>query len=192
VEQKTLALCISDGQQTIPYFIYMKVLVFGSSGSGKTYIVHALQGKAIPVFDADEIRGLSAWYDKYGRKAPEPKNAADALNNQYSFRWSRKFLTAFLNTYSDVFIFGGSGNVFDILDLFDKVYFLKIDTETQRQRLQNAPDRNPDMDFKQDELIVWGQWLEAEAMKNKIPFIDGTLTPLQVYSIICKNEKNQE
>jgi hypothetical protein len=48
------------------------------------------------------------------------------------------------------------------------------------------------MDFKQNELIVWGQWLEAEAMKNKIPFLDGALTPLEIYSAICKDEKDQE
>ena len=169
----------------------MKVLVIGPSGSGKTYVSHALHGMGINAFDDGDIEGLSAWY-KDGKQAPAPATADEALNNNYAFLWSKKNLAGFLSRFTDVYIFGGSGNVFDVFYLFDKVYFLKIHTGTQRRRLQNAPDRNPGMDFKQNELIVWGQWFEAEALKNKIPFIDGALAPLEIYSAICKDEKDQE
>src|SRR5437868_11182506 len=106
----------------------MKVLILGPSGSGKTYVSHALQKLGINAFD-DDIEGLSAWYDKHGKKVPEPKSADEAFANQYSFLWSKKFLAKFLSQFSEIYLFGGSGNVFNMLDLFDKVYFLKVDPE---------------------------------------------------------------
>ena len=162
----------------------MKVLVFGPSGSGKTYISHILRENGIAAFDADEISGLSSWYDRSGRKVPAPATSEEAISDQYSFLWSKKYLTAFLSAFSDVYIFGASGNIFKMFDLFDRVYFLKIDAETQRKRLWHAPDRDAHLDFRQDELIIWGQWLEEAAKQKNIPFIDGTLPPLVIYSMI--------
>ena len=138
------------------------------------------------MFDADKIKGLSAWYNKNGLKVPDPTNAEDAINNQYYFAWSKKYLTAFLNWFSNVYIFGASGNVFKMFELFDKVYFLKVDTETQKKRLVGSQNRNPNLDFKQNELIIWGEWLEQAARENNIPFLDGTLPPSEIYSIISQ------
>jgi len=161
----------------------MKTLIFGPSGSGKTYVSNALKKLGINSFDADTIEGLSAWY-KNGEKVSKPQSAQEALNGQYSFLWSRAFLENFLITNEDVFIFGGSGNLFELTELFDKVYFLKIDPKTQKERIQNSTTRNSRMDFKNNELIIWGKWLEEEARKKNILFVDGTLTPLEIYSII--------
>jgi len=164
----------------------MRVLVFGPSGSGKTYIASALRQKGIAAFDADKLKGLSAWYNKDGLKVPDPTSAEDAINNQYSFAWSKRYLITFLNRFPDVYIFGASGNVFKMFELFDKVYFLKVDTETQKKRLAGSPNRNPNLDFKQNELIIWGQWLEQAAREHDIPFLDGTLHPSEIYSIISQ------
>jgi adenylate kinase family enzyme len=102
----------------------MKILVFGPSGSGKTYIAHALRQAGINAFDANEIKGLSAWY-KQGKKVPAPSSADEALNEHYAFLWSKNFLEEFLAQFTEVYLFGGSGNLFDVIDLFDKVFFLK-------------------------------------------------------------------
>lgn len=169
--------------------VVMKVLVFGPSGSGKTYIAHELQKLGMNAFDADQIIGLSSWYDRNGQKVPEPKSPDEALNNHYSFLWSRSFLNNFLSLYDDVFIFGGSGNLFHMIDLFDRVFFLKIDVQTQRQRIQNSATRNSKLDFMNDNVIIWGQWLEDEAAKKNIPFVDATLSPQEIYSIISSEKK---
>ena len=162
----------------------MKRLIFGPSGAGKTYVASELQKIGINAFDADLIKGLSAWYDRNGHKVPQPQSAKEALTNNYSFLWNREFLTSFLNSHDDIFIFGGSGNLFELTELFDKVYFLKIDPQTQKERIQNSTVRDARMDFQDNELVVWGEWLENEAKKRNIPFIDATLTPKEIHSII--------
>jgi len=87
-----------------------KILIFGPSGSGKTYLANAFQKMGLNAFDGDQIDGLSAWYDRSGQKVSEPGTVDEALNNQYSFLWSPKFLSNFLNRYTDVYIFGGAGS----------------------------------------------------------------------------------
>jgi len=162
----------------------MKILVFGPSGSGKTYIANELRKLGINAFDTDQIKGLSAWYDRNGQKVAEPKKPDEALKNHYSFLWSRKFLDGFISKYNNVFIFGGAGNLFSMIDLFDRVYFLKIDSQTQKERIQNSTTRNSQLDFQNNNLVIWGKWLEEEARKKNIPFISGTLSPKEIYSII--------
>ena len=83
----------------------MQILIFGPSGSGKTYVTNALQNLGINAFD-DDIEGLSDWHDKNGQKIVAPENADEAITNHYSFLWSKKFLTNFLNEFSTVYIFG--------------------------------------------------------------------------------------
>jgi hypothetical protein len=160
----------------------MKVLVFGPSASGKTYVAKVLQAQGINAFDDGDIAGLSNWYDRNGKKVTEPASPEEASEKQYSFLWSRKFLASFLADHQDVFIFGGSGNIANVLDLFDQVYFLKIDPALQKQRLL-SPDRpTPYLDFdEKGEPIIWGDWLEDLALDKGIPFVDANQSPEAIY-----------
>ncbi len=162
----------------------MKILVFGPSGSGKTYLADSFKKSGINAYDADKIKGLSSWYDRQGKKIAAPTTAREALDNHYSFLWSKKFLEKFLAEFKDVFIFGGSGNVFDVLYLFDKIFFLKVDPEIQKERLQSPSRETPLMDFDENEMIIWGDWLEQEAKKRNIPFVDASLTPEEIFDFM--------
>ncbi len=162
----------------------MKVLVFGPSGSGKTYLSRALQNLGINAFDADDIQGLSGWYNKHEEKVSPPQSADEATANHYSFLWSKKFFANFLSKFSEVYIFGGAGNIFNMLDLFDASYFLKVKPELQRERLLNAFRKNPLMDRNENGLVIWGDWLEQQAEKRGIPFLDASLTSKQIFNII--------
>ncbi|MEO8414068.1 MAG: hypothetical protein ABI472_10425 [Ginsengibacter sp.] len=164
----------------------MKVLIFGPSASGKTYLSQALQNLGIHAFDGDDIEGLSAWYNKNGKKIVTPENADEAITNHYSFLWSKKFLTNFLSKFSTVYIFGGSGNITHMFDLFDKIYFLKANPEIQRKRLQSVFRKNPMMDRNEKGLMVWGDWLEEVAQKKGITFLDASQTPEQIFEIISQ------
>jgi len=162
----------------------MKVLVFGPSGSGKTYVAGSLQKAGINAFDDSDIPGLSNWYDRNGRKVAEPKTAEDAVINHYSFLWSRKVMALFLARQEDVYIFGGSGNVHRVFDLFDKVYFLKIDPGLQLRRLQSPGRQTPDMDKNEQGVMIWGDWFEQLAIEHHIPFINADQTPDQIFQLI--------
>jgi shikimate kinase len=162
----------------------MKVLIFGPSGSGKTYVAKALQRAGINAFDDADIEGLSNWYDRNGKKITEPTTADEALENHYSFLWSKKFLAGFLAQHTDVYVFGGSGNIAGVFNLFDKVYFLKIGPELQKKRLL-SPDRpTPNMDVNEDGFVIWGDWFEQLAKEQNIPFINADQTPEEIYKII--------
>lgn len=162
----------------------MKVLVFGPSGAGKTYISRALHKRGIHAFDDTDIPGLSSWYDRHGQKIAGPDSADEALNNGYAFLWSKRYLAKFLRPLSEVYVFGGSGNIFDMLDLFDRAYFLDIPPRLQIERIQKAADRNRQMDISKEGITIWGQWLREEAQRRQIPFLDARLSPDQIYSII--------
>ena len=41
----------------------MKILIMGSSGSGKTHLSKEFSKRGFNAFDADEIEGLHGWYN---------------------------------------------------------------------------------------------------------------------------------
>jgi hypothetical protein len=161
----------------------MKVLIFGPAGAGKTYISSALRKSGINAFDAEEIEGLSSWYDRDGKKVAAPTSAEEVFTKHYSFLWSRTFLTHFLAQYSDVYLFGGSGNVTAMFDLFEKVYFLQVEANLQKERLTHSSRKNAMNE------VLWGQWLETEARNRGVPFLDASLTPEQIFALINNQEK---
>jgi hypothetical protein len=162
----------------------MKVLVFGPSGAGKTYISSALQKSGINAYDSDDIEGLSAWCDKQGNKISAPATAGEALHDHYSFLWDKRFLETFLKGFTDVYVFGGSGNLFSMLDLFDKTFFLKVEPALQKDRILNGSRATPLMDFDEGSIVTWGDWLEQEAKKRSILSIDASLTTKEIFEII--------
>lgn len=162
----------------------MKVLVFGSAGTGKSFITQALRLEGINAWDADDIEGLSGWFDIEGNQVEVPASAFEALENHYAFLWNKTFLSRLVDLHHHFYLFGGSGNVFEVLDLFDRVYCLTVDPETQRQRLLERAAPDPGRHRFDDSPVIWGQWFEKEARKRHIACIDGTLTPKQIWELI--------
>jgi len=64
------------------------------------------------------------------------------------------------------------------------VFFLKIDPQVQKVRILHGSRETPSMDFDEDGIVTWGDWLEQEAKKRDIPFIDATLSPNEIFQII--------
>lgn len=164
----------------------MKVLIFGPSGSGKTYISLKLKKLGINAVDADLIKGLSSWYDGAGNKIAYKKDADEEFMNNHSFLWDRKFLEDYLSKNPDVYIFGASGNIFEMLDLFNKVYFLKVEPDLQKVRLLHESRENPmgNTEHQRGNAVRWGEQLEQRAKALRIEFIDATLRPEEILSLI--------
>lgn len=164
----------------------MKVLVFGPSGSGKTYISSKLRKLGINAVDADLIEDLSSWYDRQGNKVKYPEDADEVFLNNHSFLWNRKFLEDYLAKVADIYLFGASGNIFDMLDLFDKVYFLKVNPDLQKERLTHQLRENPmgNTEYQRENAVRWGLELEQKAKNSGIKFIDATLGPEEIFRLI--------
>jgi len=167
----------------------MKVLIFGPSGAGKTYLSKELKKLGLNSVDADLIGSLSSWF--YGDEKVEYQENADKnwLDN-HSFRWDRDYLRQYLTENSDIYLLGVSENVFEMFDLFDKVYYLDIPDEIQNERLQHESRENPmgNSDYQRKNAIEWGHSLRDKARVLGIEFIDATNPSEEIYKQLNANE----
>ncbi|MBU1031876.1 AAA family ATPase [Patescibacteria group bacterium] len=164
----------------------MKVLIFGPSGSGKTYISSELKKLGINAVDSDLIENLSSWYDGMGNKIAYKEDTDEEFLNNHQFLWDRKFLEDYLSKNPDIYLFGASGNIFEMLDLFDKVYFLKVEPDLQKERLLHQSRENPmgNTEYQRENAVRWSQQLEQKAKSLGIKFIDATLEPEKILNLI--------
>ncbi|MDP3733202.1 MAG: hypothetical protein Q8Q91_01545 [Candidatus Daviesbacteria bacterium] len=164
----------------------MKVLIFGPSGAGKTYFSSKLRKLDINAVDSDSIEGLSSWNDGTGKKIAYQEDAGEEFLSNHSFLWDRNFLEDYLRKNPEIYLFGASGNIFEMLDLFDKTYFLKVNPDLQKERLIHQSRENPmgKTDYQRENAVRWGEELEQKAKDLEIEFIDATLSPEEIFKLI--------
>lgn len=155
----------------------------GPSGAGKTYLSKELRKFGLNSVDADSIDQLHSWYDSKGNKVEYPENADKEFFDNHSFLWGRNFLVEYLKENPDIYLFGASGNVFEMLDLFDKVYYLDIPEGIQYQRLQHETRRNPmgRTEFQRKNAIAWAKELRQKAQELGLEFIDATKSSTEIF-----------
>ncbi len=167
------------------------ILIIGPSGSGKTYISASLRKQEINAPDTDLIEGLSVWFDAGRKQITYPEDAGKEFLNNHKFLWNRNFLSKFLREQqNDIYLFGISGNVFEVVDLFDKVYFLKTSPEILAQRLRHESRENPmgKTDYQLQNTLNWAKEIEERAEKLGIEMIDANQNPEQIFSQINGGE----
>lgn len=132
------------------------------------------------------MEGLSAWFDGQGNEVEYPIDAGEQFLNSHSLLWNKEFLRKMLGGEKETYLFGASGNIFDVLDLFDRVYFLKLDPSIQKERLQHETRENPmgSTEYQRENAVAWALELEDLARQLNIPFIDATLTPKEIFNQI--------
>jgi adenylate kinase family enzyme len=161
----------------------MKVLIIGPSGSGKTYLTQELKKLGLNVVDADSIEGLHSWYDRGGKKVEFPENAGKDFLENHSFLWDRNFLINYLKENPDIYIFGLSGNIFEVIDLFDKVYYLDVPPQVIQERLQYEDRKHPmgKTAYQRKLIVEYTEQVKEKARSLGLTFLDGTLTPKEIY-----------
>lgn len=163
----------------------MQILITGPSGAGKTYLAQKFKKMGFNVYDSDLIPDLDSWYYKK-KKVSAPEIIDKEFLDTHSFLWDRKVLEEFLQHHSDVIIFGMSGNAFEMRDIFDKVYFLKVPPEIINERVQHESRKNPmgKTEEQRTTVLEWGAKIEKEAEELGIEFIDGILPPEEIFKIV--------
>lgn len=170
-----------------------KILIIGPSGSGKTYISAELGKHGVNVVDADLIRGLSGWFDKEGNEVDYPEDADREFFDNHEFLWNKEFLKEYLHKQEEVYLFGLSGNVFSVIDLFDKVYFLKVEPHVLAKNLRHTSRKNPmgKTDYQLENALKHAEEIERKAKDLGIEVIDATdRSPKQILEKIDHHSEN--
>lgn len=114
----------------------MKIAIIGPPGTGKSYLSVKMRERGYPAYDADSIVELGYWIDKKGKKViNHPEKVDFNWVKKHDFVWDIDYLTKFIITHKNIYFFGMSANAYNILHLFDKVYYLNLATKKIFKRL---------------------------------------------------------
>jgi hypothetical protein len=110
-------------------------LVTGNPGSGKSALARELGRRGVLAIDPDEDPELAYWEDAGGRRVSGPSQPDGQWLGSHRWVWSRSRLEQVLAGHGRaVFVCGIARNQGELLDLFDRVFVLRIDEATQEAR----------------------------------------------------------
>lgn len=123
--------------------------VTGISGSGKTSVARRLNNLGYVAFDSKINKGIFHFADSNGNEASDYKSNDQECSHIYKWVLNKPMLDALLIKHGseEKLFLCGRGNIRQHWDIAEKVFLLKIDSETMIQRL-NSPSR--DNDFAKD------------------------------------------
>jgi hypothetical protein len=115
-------------------------LITGNPGSGKSTLAAELSRRALVAIDTDD---LAFWEDGSGLPVDKPLDANHGWLLAHRWVWSRARIEEAIGAASDggngpMFLCGIARNQDQMLDLFEQVFLLRIDDDTQIARLARA------------------------------------------------------
>lgn len=115
-----------------------------------------------------------------------PIDADETFLGSHSFLWNRESLKDYLDKNPDIYLFGSSGNMFEMLELFDKAYFLKADPLLLIERLTHESRENPMgiTEYQRKNAVRWALEIEKKAKDLGIELIDAILPPEEIFNLI--------
>lgn len=124
------------------------VLITGNPGSGKSSLAVELAQRGFAVIDGDD---LAEWQTASGRPAVQPVPTPEDWWPAHRWVWTRGGVEAAIRQHASttrhLFVCGIATNQRDLLDLFDVIFLLTLDHQTQVERLEapsNAARPSPE------------------------------------------------
>ena len=158
-------------------------LVTGNPGSGKSMVRRELSRRGLITVDTDD---LAFWEDSEGLQVEQP-NAPDAdWLRVHRWVWSRSQIEQSTVAAGDavgcIFFCGIARNQSDMLALFQGVFLLLIDEETQNARLEDSTDStSPGRTEAVKQQIREGRLaFQAQMLARGAIPLDGTAAPMAV------------
>ena len=168
--------------------VAQKILITGVPYSGKSYVSDFLKKKGESVVDADSIRGLGQWFDKTGNKVDFPHGANKEWLDTHDFLWDKNFLLSWLGEQkSTVYLFGLAANVLNVVDLFDKAYYLDMSPEVLKKRFAENERTNPmgQIEKQQEAILRDLSGFAQKAKENGLIFVQADQSPEDIYKIVA-------
>jgi adenylate kinase family enzyme len=164
-----------------------KILITGMPYSGKSYVSAFLKKKGMNVVDADSIKGLGKWFDKGGNIVDFPADATKEWLDSHNFLWDENYLRSWLaEQKSTVYIFGLSANILELIDLFDKSYYLDVSPEVLQRRFTENERTNPMGQSEEQQAAILNNLVSfTKKTKEKgLIFVRADQSPEEIYKIV--------
>lgn len=115
------------------------------------------------------------------------KNADGKWLSKHKWKWNKKRLVEMLEQNREMYLFGMSDNMYDLLVLFDKAYYLKVDRKllTDRLKYREKEDEFGKTEEQREMIFGWIDYCEEQAKEEGLEFVDASLTPKQIFDIIA-------
>ncbi|OGL36556.1 hypothetical protein A3E49_01145 [Candidatus Saccharibacteria bacterium RIFCSPHIGHO2_12_FULL_49_19] len=152
----------------------MRYLVTGRAGSGKSAINTELQNRGLRALDTDKVPGLTRWEDT---KTGEPVYVDSSKFVDYSrvgWNWQGEVLRTLLTSEGELFLCGSASNQLNFHPLFDKVFALTLDPNTQLERLKSRPDVYAKHPEQQAEIVKEQAEFVEDAVRLGAIAVDNT------------------
>jgi hypothetical protein len=152
-------------------------LITGNPGSGKSALAQELARRGLRAIDPDDDPRLAYSEDAAGHRADPPQHPDEEWLRSHRWVWSRSGLTEVLARYTGpVFVCGIARNQGELLDLFDRVFLLRIDEPTQEARLKAHDALHPPgrSQAGRQEIRDGRAVFEAQTLRHGAIALDGT------------------
>jgi hypothetical protein len=152
-------------------------LITGNPGSGKSALGRELTRRGSLAIDPDHDPELSHWEDAAGHRVRGPQRPDEQWLGSHRWVWSRCRMEEILAGHDrPVFVCGIARNQEELLDLFDRVFLLHIDAQTQEARLAAHDALNPPgrSEAGRQEIREGRAVFEAQMLRHGAIAIDAT------------------
>ena len=146
-----------------------KFFITGISGSGKSSVLEKINEKGFSVIDIDSVGGLCKWiHVDTQREEKWSHGMTEGWYKSHKYICDKKKLSLLIaSSKSDVFVAGLPSNRRDLLELFDKVFFLQCKEDTSLKRIKERISH----DFgkhvlEQENLLSWYKDFEADMLNR--------------------------
>ena len=145
----------------------MIILITGSPGVGKTTIGQLLKENGHGFIDIDRTKNLKYWFNvKTGERVDFQGEKDLAWYDSHDLNWDLNVLKKLLAEQKEeiIFVAGVTSNVTENLDLFDKLFLLKTNLDTLRERRIERRG----MDFEADMAVIEQGFEHHNAFQNEM------------------------
>ncbi|WP_250005660.1 hypothetical protein [Actinoplanes sp. M2I2] len=152
-------------------------LITGNPGSGKSTLAAELSRRGQVAIDADD---LASWEDDSGVAVESPGPVGEAWQLAHRWVWVRARLEAAFAAHEGsaeaVFVCGIAQNQDEMLDLFERLFLLVIDSAAQEERLARATSAQRTEGVKQ-QIRDGRPGFQARMLALGAVPLDGTASP---------------